>query len=611
MSNHVIGIDLGTSNSCCGVWLNNRMEIIANSQGNRTTPSYVAFTDSERLVGDSAKNQSSINPKNTIFEIKRFMGVNFSDPKVQEDIRRMPYSVVRGDGDKPLVEVTFMGEKKRYSPEEISSMILGHMKEIAESFLGKPVKDAVVTVPAYFSDAQRQATKDAGRIAGLNVIRIINEPTAGSLAYGMGKSSNKERKIVVFDLGGGTFDVTLLSLEDGMFEVLATGGDTHLGGSDFDNRLVQHFAKEFKRSHKLDVTTNPRSLRRLKTACEKAKQTLSNSSTAAVEVDALMEGTDLYTTISRAKFEDICHDLFKTPLETLSNVLKDGKASKNDIDDVVLVGGSTRIPRIQHLLSEFFNGMTLCKSVNPDEAVAYGAAIQGNILGGDVADDLKDILLLDVIPLSLGIQTAGEIMTHIIKRNSTIPSQKTQTFSTYSDNQQSVTIQVYEGERQMTRDNNKLGEFELGGIAPAPRGVPQIEVKFDVDANGLLCVTAQDKNTGKENSVTITNSGRLSESEINRLVKEAEEMKEIDEAAKARVEAKNNLETLIYQSKQSDNESVKSKAQEIDEWLTSNPSASTQEMMDKASELSDVMPKQQTETSTSKDDDGPVIDEVD
>jgi len=547
-----IGIDLGTTYSCVGVYINNELQIIPNDQGNRITPSYVAFTEGERLIGDAAKNQVGMNPHNTVFDAKRLIGRGIRDPEVTSDMKLWPFRVVTKPGstdEKPYIQVNYKGEDMIFSAEEISSMVLVKMKEIAESYLGKKVKKAVVTVPAYFNDAQRQATKNAGAIAGLDVLRIINEPTAAAIAYGLDKKG--ERTILVFDLGGGTFDVSVLSIENGMFTVLATAGDTHLGGEDFDNNLVNYIRNELKRKHKnVDIGTSARAMSRLRSACERAKRTLSSQTTADINIECLFEDIDVNMTISRAKFEELNDTLFKKCIETVNKALKDAKVEKADIEDIVLVGGSTRIPKIQDMLIAMFKGKPLNKSINPDEAVAAGAAVQASILTGNRSEKMQMVLLLDVVPLSMGIETVGGVMSTVIKRNTTIPSRKTSIFTTEHDNQTSVVFPVYEGERPMTKDNHLLGEFELTGIAPAKRGVPQLECTFEIDANGLLTVTAEDKATQRKANIVITNDrGRLSKEEIDEMIAQSYRFADDDKKNRERVEAKNKLEDYIYQVK--------------------------------------------------------------
>ena len=591
MNQFVIGIDLGTTYSCVAIWRNGGVEVIPNDQGNRTTPSYVAFTETERLIGQAAKDQATHNPQNTIFDAKRLIGRKYDDPAIQDDLRNWPFQVNSNQKQQTIIIADYKGLEQKFFPEEISAMILSKMKSIAEDYLNVPVTEAIITVPAYFNDSQRQATKDAAQIAGLNCLRIINEPTAAALAYGLDKKCENEQKILIFDLGGGTFDVSLLALENGTFEVISTSGDTHLGGEDFDNRLVNYLCDEFYNQHKCNIRDNKKALRKLRGACERAKITLSSSARAIIDLDCLHNGIDFNYTITRSKFEELCLDLFKKCIYPVKQVIKDANIKKESINEIILVGGSTRIPMVQQILKEFFNGKELNKSVHPDEAVAYGAAIQGAILSKVDEEKTKDIVLLDVTPLSLGVETAGGVMSFIIERNTAIPCSRTETFTTYADNQKAVTINIFEGERHLTKFNNQLGKFDLVDIPLAPRGTPQIEVTFEVNSNGILTVSAKDLASSNKNQIKIVkNKGRLTPNEISQLIEDAEKFKQEDIKMRAQIEAKNKLESTIYQIKNNlnDNE-VEKKIHEdeknklttaianIRKWIDENPNAKIEE----------------------------------
>merc|ERR1711977_294853 len=594
-----VGIDLGTTYSCVGVYKNGRVEIIANDQGNRITPSYVAFTEADRLIGDAAKNQATVNPSNTVYDAKRLIGRKYSDTTVQHDKKLLPYDI-NDKGGKPFIGVQYKGEKKQFSPEEISSMVLTKMKDTAEAFLGKKIKNAVVTVPAYFNDAQRQATKDAGTIAGLNVARVINEPTAAAIAYGLDKKGG-EKNILVFDLGGGTFDVSILTIDNGVFEVISTNGDTHLGGEDFDQRVMQYFIKPVKKKYKKDLTTDKRAMQKLRRACERAKRALSSQHQVRVEVESLIDGIDLSEPLTRARFEELNADLFKKTMTPVKKAMNDAGLEKSEIDDIVLVGGSTRIPKVQQILKDYFDGKEPSKGINPDEAVAYGAAVQGGILSGEGGEETDSLLLLDVAPLSLGIETVGGILTKLIPRNTVIPTKKTQTFTTYQDQQTTVTIKVFGGERVKTSDCHLLGSFDLTQIPAAPRGTPEIEVTFEVDADGILSVSAVEKSSNKEEKITIVNEkGRLSEEEIERMVQEAEEFEEDDKKLKAKVTEGNVLESQIFSAKQKlesdadyieadDKEAVEEAVQAALDWLDENPEADIEDIKDRRMDLEDEL----------------------
>ncbi|XP_042037008.1 heat shock cognate 70 kDa protein 2-like [Salvia splendens] len=595
-----IGIDLGTTYSCVAVWRHDCIEIIVNDQGNRTTPSYVAFTDTERLVGDAANNQAASNPINTVFDAKRLIGRKFSNPTIQDDMTFWPFKVISGAADKPMIMVNYKGEEKQFSAEEISSMVLSKMKDISEKYLGSTVKDAVVTVPAYFNDSQRMATKDAGAIAGLNVMRIINEPTAAAIAYGLFEGNTSVAKnVLLFDLGGGTFDVSLVTIKAGIIEVKAIAGDTHLGGQDLDNGMVNHFIKEFKRKYGKDISGSQRAVRRLRTACERAKRILSSTFQTTIEIEALFEGIDFFTTISRAKFDELNAGLFSKCVEQVEMCLQDAKMEKSCVHDVVLVGGSSRIPKVQQLLRDLFNGKELCNSINPDEAVAYGAAVLAAKMSGDGNDMVRNLIVLDVTPLSLGTDVDGDIMSIIIPRNTTIPTRRTQGFCTVKDNQTRVRVEVYEGERSRTTDNNLLGEFTLDNIPAAPSGFADIQVCFDIDVNGIMNVSAEVTGTELKKNITITNDkGRLPMVEIEKMIMDAKKYKEEDEEHKKNVKAKNAVEDYAYSSRDTIRSAArlspvhKNKMEDAFEsfmqWLESNKHAKAHDFEDKMKELQTI-----------------------
>ncbi|XP_046367445.2 endoplasmic reticulum chaperone BiP-like [Haliotis rufescens] len=599
----VIGIDLGTTYSCVGVYRKGHVEIIPNEQGNRITPSYVAFTpEGERLIGDAAKNQLTTNPENTIFDVKRLIGRPWNDKSVQHDIQYYPFKVINKN-NRPYVKVKVGSGDKVFSPEEISAMVLSKMKEIAETYLGKNVTHAVVTVPAYFNDAQRRATKDAGTIAGLNILRLINEPTAASIAYGLDKSEG-EKNILVFDLGGGTFDVSILTIDHGVFEVLATNGDTHLGGEDFDQRVMEFFIKLYKKKTKRNLREDSRAIQKLRREVEKAKRALSSQHQTRVEIESLMGGHDFSEVLTRAKLEELNLDLFKSTLKPVKSALEDGNMKTTDIQDIVLVGGSTRIPKIQQLVKEFFGGREPSKGINPDEAIAYGAAVQGGVLGSDEDNKTPDVLILDVNSMSLGIETIGGVMSKIISRNTAIPTKKTQQFTTTEDDQDVMEVLVYEGERAMTKDNHILGKFDLKGIPPAERGEPQIDVTFEIDVNGILTVTAEDIGTGNKNNIVIQNDeNRLSPAEMEKMIQDAEEFAEEDKKVKEKTDARNELDTYVYSLRNQINDKNKLGAKlsagdkstiekvvaDSIKWMDSHEDASVEEYQKQKTELEEVV----------------------